>query len=130
MNKLIVTISLVFLCSCAQFQTAQPYFEAAAAIGTQEFLATAKTPEVRAKYVATIKEVSSVIATLSSGTLLTPEQFATEVLNRIPKTDISTHFVALVSGVYAVAYAQFKDRPELKNEYISKLAAIIAANAN
>lgn len=124
----IVVIAL--FTSCASLQKAQPYFEVAAAIGTQEFLNSAKDPGTRTEYVAIIQEVGNVVATLSSGALLTPEQFHATVVARIPQSTTSLHFIAVIDGVYAVAYVDFSARPELKNDYLNRLATIILANAH
>lgn len=135
MNKTTATniafalIALLFA-SCASMEQAQPYFEVAASIGTTQFLASAKTPEARAQYVTIIQEVGNVVLTLSSGLLLTPDQFHAEVIARIPNTSDAAQYLAVVDGVYAVAYVDFKDRPELKNDYINKIAQIILANAH
>lgn len=125
-----ITIAAVAMTSCATFQKAEPYFEVAASIGTTEFINSAKDATTRASYVSIVREVAGVIQTLSSGALLTPEQFNAEIIARLPKDTTVAHFTAVVTGVYAVAYLDFKDRPELKNDEINRLATVILAAAH
>ncbi len=126
----IIALSLVaaFITSCASMDRAMPYFEVSASVGTQQLLARAGAD--RPKYVALIREVAGIMQTLSTGVLLSPGQFMDELSTRIPASDVKDAVLPVVAGVYAVAYVDFKDRPELKNEYVNRIATILLANAN
>lgn len=128
MKNLILIPILALLASCASLQKAQPYFEVVASIGTQQVLAHSGSH--RAEYVAIIQEVGSIVQTLSTGMLLSPEQFNAELNLRVPAGTAKDAILPVVAGAYAVAYVDFKDRPELKNDYINRIASIILANAH
>lgn len=129
MKNIILILALaLFLPGCETLKSAQPYFEVAASVGTQQVLARAGSH--RAEYVALIQEVGAIVQTLTTGQLLTPAQFNAELQLRVPAGEAKDAFLPVIDGVYAVAYLDFKDRPELKNDYLNRIATLILAQAN
>lgn len=132
--KTLIALSLVLLSACASqtptaiqtrsdVQAALPYIRPGASVACSAILALAVSQQDQADVAGDVYAISSVINSMSGGTVVTPQALHDAIALVAPKSSEYAVLATTVQGIWAGLYPQIKGDPALALQCLNALSA-------